>query len=408
MRKLKLFLRTISVAICALLIISNPVLAVEDSQDEIIKKGITAYEKNPSCFGLGAVVGGATVPQSTLDAITALKSTYEQASQTTGIAWQIFAVLDYREGGNRPDASMLDGGPFGVPAVDHPELIPMNKLDSVIMGAGIFKDNAKSVYGVDVSKPMNDDQLKNAFLAYHRGFIYKNAGATYNISPYVMNFFDEAHQNMAHPLKSVVPGETLPGVVDANLGAFTLYTAIGGVSTGGSCTAVADGNILKFILLYAWEDHRNPRQPNAIEMKPAYAAAIAAAQARIAKGINDYVGYDGIDCGGFVTRVMRDSGADPTYNSLQGSVSSGQYPYIQQNLGTKFQDVTDLPREPGDIGIIHDLGHTILYVGSVPGFNGKIASASGGGPSKDGISNRAPAAGNDNLNDYWWYRVIKK
>ena len=50
---------------------------------------------------------------------------------------------------------------------------------------------------------------------------------------------------------------------------------------------------------------------------PAYAAAITKAKAE-----GQYVGNDGVDCGGFVTRLMIDSGFEPNYN-YAGKLSDG-------------------------------------------------------------------------------------
>ncbi len=131
-------------------------------------------------------------------------------------------------------------------------------------------------------------------------------------------------------------------------------------------------------------------------MKPEYAAAVTAALARIKSGKNDFVGggdstvstatkagdcsggHAGIDCGGFVTRVFRDSKADPNYNNNTGGVAD-QYAYVaaHPSLYKRISNPkvpSDL--QPGDIYYSQSLGHTYIYVGSLGYPKNNAVSAS--------------------------------
>lgn len=138
-------------------------------------------------------------------------------------------------------------------------------------------------------------------------------------------------------------------------------------------------------------------------LRPAYATAISAAQAR-----GEFVGggkYPGIDCGGFVTRVMRDSGVDPNYNQYQGDTNA-QIRYLDEQVASgKYQKLASVNStadlQPGDIAI--NSNHTYIYVGSQPGFNGNSASSSF---STSGESWRAPMADNAyGFSEFSWYRL---
>ncbi len=176
--------------------------------------------------------------------------------------------------------------------------------------------------------------------------------------------------------------------------------------TTSGCTS--SSSIVQTVLQYAWS---NPGHTPATEPTAAYQAAIKKAISN-----NEYTGasgggYDGIDCGAFVTRVMRDSGADPAYNKYKdngGNVTEGntiwQKKYLDQAVGQgKYKPVTvntikDL--QTGDIAISTD--HTFIYMGSVPSFNGNHAYAS--------QSTDAPTAGTVDISymkQFNWYRLLK-
>ncbi len=171
------------------------------------------------------------------------------------------------------------------------------------------------------------------------------------------------------------------------------------VPLGADCEqtgAVGDGSLAQKILDYAWPTfHKAPY----LIMKPEYKKAIDAARSR-----KEYVGggiHPGIDCGGYVTRLMRDSGTDPQYNKYQGNTFY-QKKYMDDNP-SKYKKLSvgstkDL--QFGDIAIIGNQ-HTFMYVGpgKVPGFTGSSTSAS--------ITTwRTPMADGTPIRGYNWYRPL--
>lgn len=165
-----------------------------------------------------------------------------------------------------------------------------------------------------------------------------------------------------------------------------IFTKYGGGSPGsagtgnpcGNSTAVS-GDAVQTALAYAW--HKTFPAPH-FDMTTAYQKAIDKAQAN-----GEFVGggnHPGIDCGGFVTRVMRDSGVDPHYNSSNGDTNV-QWAYLRTHPELYKQlpaNISTSQLKPGDIAINGGV-HTFIWVGQQAGFPGNIAQASyggGGGP----------------------------
>lgn len=165
--------------------------------------------------------------------------------------------------------------------------------------------------------------------------------------------------------------------------------------------AFTGGNLAQTISAYAWPDYHAAPYLN---KEPAYASAVARA---VSQG--RYVGggtYPGIDCGGFVTTLMIDSGFEPNYNH-GGKLSAGAGPTTVQmqwlnqnwqNLGPA-SSIDTAKLKPGDVAISSD--HTYVYagpLGSISGFHSNVASASYG-------IWRAPMAGHEPLNmaGFTWY-----
>lgn len=149
------------------------------------------------------------------------------------------------------------------------------------------------------------------------------------------------------------------------------------------------GNLPETTAAYAWPQYISPG--NSTESMPgqqgktiratdptdAYDAAIKDA---LGKGL--YVGgtaLKGIDCGGFVTLLVRNSGYDPGYNyDGRGGNTTSQEAWMKENwehIGTS-SGIDAGKLQPGDVAI--NSTHTFIFVGSeVEGFNGvEIASAS--------------------------------
>lgn len=178
-------------------------------------------------------------------------------------------------------------------------------------------------------------------------------------------------------------------------------------TSGGSNTSCAtqtgSGNVTGTALAYAWPDYRGK---NYLEMKPEYLAATVKARSE-----GRYIGgYDGVDCGGFVTTVMVDSGFEPNYN-YKGLVKEGasnteaQLRWSRDNwtLVGKGSDLSSANLQPGDVAFRvnpdgSNDGHTFMWVGTQPNFETEIASSS--------LGDRAPMAGREDsfASNIEWYR----
>jgi len=181
-------------------------------------------------------------------------------------------------------------------------------------------------------------------------------------------------------------------------------------TSGNRCSSAGTGDVVGTALEYAWPEWRPRGTPNAREMKPEYAQAVS-----VAMDAGRYVGgidYDGVDCGGFVTTVMIDSGYEPEYNH-SGVVADGasstatQLAWVRQNweLVGRGSDLTTADLQPGDVAFQvktdgSNDGHTFMWVGDQPGFDYPIASAS--------LDQRAPMAGAERplASNIEWYRKI--
>ena len=151
------------------------------------------------------------------------------------------------------------------------------------------------------------------------------------------------------------------------------------------------GELQNYVLKYAWPDYKGLDT----QMMPDYERDAARRQAE-----GFYVGAcNGVDCGGFVTTLVNESGYLPDYNfgGKGGNVDS-QYDWAVANMTllNDGQSIDTSKLQPGDIAIQFDHEHTFIYVGDIPGFNSKIASAS--------MCERAPMAGTESLDGNYWFR----
>ena len=143
-----------------------------------------------------------------------------------------------------------------------------------------------------------------------------------------------------------------------------------------------------------------------------------------------YTGYadSGVDCGGFVTRLVQDSGLDPYYNMVdaQGTVYNG-YTKVQEGylLHSKRWQIIESGQpssyyKPGDVAMQD--GHTLIFVGEISTFwpvkGGKpvepSSKAAQSGTRKvllasASLNKRAPMADKDEKvgsTAYTWYRYV--
>lgn len=253
----------------------------------------------------------------------------------------------------------------------------INHLADAANGAA----NYVAANGATIDKPPSSWQ--NAIFAYNHAQWYVDAVMLY------YNFYNNGG--------GAASNVTTPASASALCG---VAAATGPCSNNlGPSTKAVPGNLFQTILVYAWCEYHSPPYTN---KKPPYEAAIQAAQGR-----GEYVGggqYPGVDCGGFVTRAMRDSGTDPDYNAYQSNVVS-QWRYVEDHP-EKYQRLTGVSGtgqlQPGDIFFNGDLSHTYFYVGSQPNFKGNSASASF---STTGASWRAPMASTAyDISSATWYR----
>lgn len=197
----------------------------------------------------------------------------------------------------------------------------------------------------------------------------------------------------------------------------------GGGSANAECESAPSGNLEQTLLAYAWPEYRRPEYTT---KKGEYETAV-----NRAKSEGRYVGggpYPGVDCGGFVTLLLTDSGFEPGYNyNGRGGNTGPQVRWAKENwikVGTGAQvKVGGYTSEdffvlrPGDVafdpGNTDEPGHTFLYVGMLqekgfgvndPAYKG-VASASYQPPGNTGLW-RSPMVGHESPTDpgIMWYR----
>ncbi len=175
--------------------------------------------------------------------IEKLKPLYEYAAEKTGIKWEYLAALHYRESGNRPGTSLLAGETLGSTNPDGTGSGTSSAKKNAVEAAQHFIGNAKMVYGVNVKNNPSTNDLKKAFLAYNRGFMYKNAHTSPDKSPYVMAGLDSTHPiDMVFPDSTAEPSSTR-GKKNANLGAMAILAGLGLENAGSSSTSCGDGSL---------------------------------------------------------------------------------------------------------------------------------------------------------------------
>ena len=180
-----------------------------------------------------------------------------------------------------------------------------------------------------------------------------------------------------------------PNAKGQKLFAEVLYKAVNGNLDANGCSVSDEFSAL--VKAYAWPEFHKAPYTNRM---PEYAKAVTASVAE-----KRYVGgwargVQGIDCGGFVTILVQNSGIAKNYNSYKGGtiaqerwVKNHSWTLLNKNKNTPV-DTSIL--QPGDVAFSD--GHTFIYVGEIEGFHSKIASASWGESSA-----RAPMAGKEDL-----------
>lgn len=210
-------------------------------------------------------------------------------------------------------------------------------------------------------------------------------------------FFHDSFERSADTRREVL--DNRGGFAEQALNDFGGITSFG----GQFCDTFATGDLQGLVLEYAWPQYFSPPH---LEMMPGYASAVRRAQQE-----GRYVGggaRPGIDCGGFVTTLLIDSGFELEYNFSglvsegASNVATGQRPWVEQNWvevgrGPEI-NVADL--QPGDVAF--SPGHTFVFVGDIEGFDSNIASAS----YSERNNWRTPMAGRESLvaSNVTWFR----
>lgn len=175
--------------------------------------------------------------------------------------------------------------------------------------------------------------------------------------------------------------------LDRFKGTTTTYNPVNDTCT----SSFVGGDFISTLTAYAHpEYHPKPYT----KLMPAYKDAVekAIADGRFVGGNK----YKGVDCGGFVTLLVNNSGFDKSYNY---SGKGGNVPIQEKWLKENWQQIfptTTADHQPGDVAINDN--HTYIYVGEVTGFDSDTASAS--------LDGRAPMAGSEIPADpdFRWYR----
>lgn len=178
------------------------------------------------------------------------------------------------------------------------------------------------------------------------------------------------------------------------------YDQFASTTIEGSPTCTASSDLQSLVLELAWPEYHSPEY---LDRQPAYAELVADRRSRGRYVGGSVKGVAGIDCGGWVTTLVQESGLEPDYNDKNGATGT-QENWVKSHgwtsLGTGL-DAADLL--PGDVAFTD--GHTFIFVGKIEGFESVIASASYDRNPNDGSkSGRAPMAGHERISAARWYR----
>lgn len=224
---------------------------------------------------------------------------------------------------------------------------------------------------------------------------------------------DWAGSVSADPDRFIGPDGYHPTPEGNELFASIIYDAVNKNAASNGCGV--SGSFVETVLAYAWPEYHSAQY---LERMPAYAATVTD---RVSNGIwvgGSVRGVPGIDCGGFVTILVQDSGYEPLYNTGPGGVGiagnvTGQEPWVEANgwtlLNSSYTTQVDTSiLQPGDVAFSGGVkpgegGHTFIYVGEIAGFNSVIASAS---YSTDGTGGRSPMAGSEELDYSGYYKSV--
>lgn len=338
----------------------------------------------PSSSGSGSIVSSGELPAETMtqldnggwkDKAEANRAAYENGEKESGIPWAVIATVHYREASMNPGQSIANGQPItgSVYTSIDGQPIGATLADDAVIAANKFKSIAKGVYDIELTADSPIEDWANAFLAYNRGYMYKEAGATFDQSPYVMNGYTENHMNMKWiHADSYFKGKKLNGLVgstETRPGALAMLAYLGGPVgglSGGDCGAssgIKAGDIVETAKGLAW-DYPVPSQsrPWSSKARPEFVAALNEFNPEPVKWLGE-AAY--ADCGIFVSTVMRASGVDPDFPPSGTVVMK---PYLQNSPKYKINNNPTLENlQPGDILIVNNGSdhHIEIYTGNI-------------------------------------------
>ena len=142
---------------------------------------------------------------------------YLYAAQETGLPWQLFAALHFREATMNPNQSILNGQEFRSGSFTNVDGITVvsNPLQDAVNAGNHFISNARGIYGVELTSNSSIDDWGYAFLAYNRGNMFRINDVSYTRSPYVMTGLTS--ENLSMPWireDSYAGGNRLNGLYD--------------------------------------------------------------------------------------------------------------------------------------------------------------------------------------------------
>lgn len=323
----------------------------------------------------GTVLVQANIPQETLnfldansfdDNVAANMNNYMHAQEQTGVPWEALAALHWREANNRTGRSILNGQEItgGLYTNVDGRIIEDNPMADAVAAAEAFIEMAEGVYGIAVASGDAESlpiaSWGQAFLAYNRGYLYKNNGYDYTDSPYVMNGFSPEFQNMNWVGGAADPGSsTRGGGADGNIaGALTILAYLSEGTWNDTCggmSAVTGGVVetaMGLALPYKVENYTHI-QPSSASTEYQQAISQYNYTGRLNSGIVT-------DCGRFVSTVMHMSGVDTDFPSVLVDPTIVNH-MRNSDLYTSLGSVGVNELQPGDL--LTTPTHIAIYVG---------------------------------------------
>lgn len=362
------------------------------------------------------------------------KPFYEAAAQKYGFKWQLLAAIHSMENSLKRTNDSNGQGAYQLYSYTNG-----GKNSNAFLPAGSITDaeftrqtDIASSFIIQKAKDVGadfttDDGIKKLLFGYNgmsdkykkkalaMGFSQEEANNGEG-SQYVMNRFDARRDPTSSQMDKNWPGLYVSDLnysataTSKRFGAYVRYVALGG-SGDNSCEE--DNDFLAYVKKYVWPEYKG--KPF-LERMPDYADAV---EERNKNGlfVGSTHGVLGIDCGGFVTTLVVNSGLDPDYNKNNSGISSGQLPYLKANQdkweivnpdwNTEIKDESVLT--PGDVAFVEcnstpydHCKHTYIYIGEVDGYEYHIASAS----FSEYDNGRAPMAGREGIIKYDGDRVV--